>query len=848
MQESTPTTPNRESPQNDIIDDNSSLVLSPEYLEEDMKVDKYHMKGYNHGLSSKKKADQNLVNFKLMKDTTPTILFADKSINMMTSSNGIQDPFTQNMGNISDMSLEVGRNDDDDDDGNANASNNRQLGLTSLEQTVGKTLEQLDVNKPLPLKLEGKMVKQSQSNFNIISPGKRNLDTVDLIEEQEKQETATMTKKKQKLESPPTDNEQNYDENAESPAVIEMINANNVDSTPELEEDVIINNSAKTPNVFANEKSSPTSSNHMLSPIIQHEKGHTYDIDIISKENGDDNDDSEFINMVSKRNMELSNDIHQVNIKMNNLAVDYQRLNKRYQNYYSMVNELQQDLKVANLKTEELEEENESHKSKIQPLKTKLQEFVNEIKMMNTNQNLLQTKYDNICSENESSKKAQEELEQRISSLQKVIEEKETLIKTITDEKKDFESKFETYTTEIEELQQQKEHAQLDAESYKSELEVKTNQLLETQQTLNKMADSEKTNSEDLLENIKALTEEKESLQKKLETMKQDTDTELQKTKDITNGFEVTNKELLTKIDTYTNDLRVANDQLENKDQELNEIRKKLENANDECEVRVAEVAELNIEIESLKESKIHLEETNNRMQQELDQKNISSKDEVENYRKASIELESVQLKNSNIESRYLKEIGELQSTLSNIGDSLESAQRQVENTKKENNELKEKIAEQKTLLLSKNDASVETNADLDNQVAELKRQLDVATTTKEQIEQNIETNNSQKDKQLEGFKQQIEDWKLKMEDKEKDTNKRLRLLAEDLYHQYSSKHEQKVKSLKKSYEKKYETQIEKMTMEHRVMREEIDRINKQLHLEREEKKELLRTMENEAK
>ncbi|CAB4253653.1 similar to Saccharomyces cerevisiae YOR195W SLK19 Kinetochore-associated protein required for normal segregation of chromosomes in meiosis and mitosis [Maudiozyma barnettii] len=847
MQEDIPTTPTRDSPENDIVDDNSSLVLSPEYSDDNLNNEEYPMRGYNHGLSSKKKADQNLVNFNSMKDTTPTILFVEKSMTRMAPCDR-QKLFKENMETVSDMSLEVGRCENNQASSNPLNSPMKQSEVTSLEQTVGKTLEQLDVNKPLLSKIDAKMTKQSQQNFNVTSPEKRNIKRLNSVEEG-LGEGEKITTKKQKLDSPISSDEKSEkssdNENIEPPAVIEMIN-NNTDSTPELEAGVIMTNSAETPNVFDYQNSSPISSNHMLSPIIQREEGHSYDSKIGITEDDDkdddDNDDSEFNNMISKRNTELSNDIHQVNIKMNNLAVDYQKLNKRYLNYHSMVNELQEDLKVSKMKNGELQVESNSQKKMIDPLKTKLQEFVNEIKMMNSNQNLLQTKYDNICSENEIFKKVQEELEQKIVTHQGKIKENDTIIKVMTTEKDELQSKMDKYIIDIEELQQQKEHAELDAESYKSELEIKNLNLLETQQTLNKTVDSEKSNSADLLQNIKLLTEEKEELLSKLGNIEKNNDKEMKEMKDKVETFESTNKELQSKIYAYTSDLETIKENMERKDQEINTIKKQLDSANDECEVRVAEVTELNIEIESLKESKIHLEESNTILKEELNKKNLSSKDEIEIYKKASIELESVQLKNNNVESQYLKEIGELQNTLATVGDSLESAQKQTEQSEEENKKLKEKIEEQKNILFSKEATTSENNIDdLNKQISELKKQLEIATATTTQIDQGTEKND------VEELRHQIDNWKLKMEEKEKDTNKRLRLLAEDLYHQYSSKHEQKVKSLKKSYEKKYETQIEKLAMDNQALKEEIDRINKLLHSEREEKRELLRTMENEA-
>lgn len=133
-----------------------------------------------------------------------------------------------------------------------------------------------------------------------------------------------------------------------------------------------------------------------------------------------------------------------------------------------------------------------------------------------------------------------------------------------------------------------------------------------------------------------------------------------------------------------------------------------------------------------------------------------------------------------------------------------------------------------------------------------------ITTLTKENevlMEQNNNNNNSvtlsndQKDRDDEKIKslgKQVQDWKEKYEAKEKDTNKRLKLLAEDLYIQYSSKHEQKVKLLKKGYENKYQNKFDQLNLENKTLSEEIEQLNKQLSSEREEKQELLKLLENE--
>ncbi|KAG4306430.1 hypothetical protein PORY_000418 [Pneumocystis oryctolagi] len=60
-----------------------------------------------------------------------------------------------------------------------------------------------------------------------------------------------------------------------------------------------------------------------------------------------------------------------------------------------------------------------------------------------------------------------------------------------------------------------------------------------------------------------------------------------------------------------------------------------------------------------------------------------------------------------------------------------------------------------------------------------------------------------------------------------------LNILANDLHHQYSQKHHQKVQALKASYEKKYEIKIN-------TLEEKLEKMNKMLEKEQKEKREII--------
>ena len=71
-----------------------------------------------------------------------------------------------------------------------------------------------------------------------------------------------------------------------------------------------------------------------------------------------------------------------------------------------------------------------------------------------------------------------------------------------------------------------------------------------------------------------------------------------------------------------------------------------------------------------------------------------------------------------------------------------------------------------------------------------------------------------------------------------------MQLLAEDLYIQYSSKHEQKVKMLKKGYETKYQDLLDKLTLENTALHDEVEQLQKVINTEREEKQALVKSLD----
>lgn len=806
-----PRTPVKGIPQDDIIDDDSSVILSPTYTNGsgmNNEVSMHHMKGYHHGLSSKKVPDRNSINLNLGRDTTPT-LFSISKKSAAGTADADNTEFNKAFDNISDMSLDLGRNDTENDNGTASLQ---------PDYTTKKTLEQLDINKMFESDPKNMTLKYSPLKLATESPNK------DTPQEQDDENP----RKKLKLDSVPNLGRDDINESESiemsSPVAIEMIDAK-VNSSPLQLSDTEVHDNNNSDNNIDYDKSSIISSDHKLTPV--HQQDHI---------NDEDNNDSDFINMVARRNEDLIGEIHQFNSKINTLSVSFDKLNEKYRVTNLNKVSLQNNLDALQNKMDGINAERDNLTKSNENLKTKLKEVRDEIKMLNSNQNLLQSKYDSVSSDNEKNKEMKTELERNLQTLQRKNQEIAELLTKTETEKNEVVTNLEEQMLANEALSEGNEHKSLDIESYKSELTEKKEELIQVQEKLDKLLDSQHNNSDDLLETVKTLTSERDDLELKLNNLTEAKNKEID---DLKSRID----ELNTRIDTTNDELLRAKDDIvskttdaEGKEEELVALRKSFEEANDECKIRVAEVTELNIEIESLKESKIHLEESNNRLLEELGQKKQECINEIENYKKASIEIESVQLKNSNIENEYLVELESLHKTVTSLEGSLKSNHEFTENLKIENEKLKS-LLEAKTSNQKDDEVNSEDILKSNEKILELENKLKESEDELEKIRKN--SNDS-----IQGKDGQITEWKKKLEEKDKDTNKRLRLLAEDLYHQYSSKHEQKVKSLKKTYEKKYESQIEKLNIEQHGLQEEIERLNKQLRSERDEKRELLKSIE----
>ncbi|CAI4036492.1 hypothetical protein SMKI_15G3390 [Saccharomyces mikatae IFO 1815] len=514
--------------------------------------------------------------------------------------------------------------------------------------------------------------------------------------------------------------------------------------------------------------------------------------------------------IVARRNEELTDQIYHLNQKVNTLisqnesiSFQYEKLNKNHQQLIDSSNE----------KVEKLSTERENNISKVEKFKKRIKELNTEIKVLNSNQKILQEKYDdsitdlnNLRSEHENTVNTLHINEKNLNEKNVELENVKEELRTNVDKLSEYQAMVNELNSCITELNDKIESTNIVLKSKETELDNLKLSLKET------LSISKDFNDSELVTQLNELISTKNSLQLELNDLNNLNSDNLKTLQDKLIENENTLRLKDAEMDSLNNELNELKKQIASKDDEFKIWQSKYENVEDEAKIRNAEVTELNRDIDDLRESNLHLQETITELENKVHDLENEYDLEKENFEKTSLELESLQLKNSNIQAEHIKELENLHENLMSLQNELKFSSDRIATLTKENEILKEQ------------------NNSNNNSVT---------------------LSNNQKDKddeQIKLLRKQLQDWKEKYEAKEKDTNKRLKLLAEDLYIQYSSKHEQKVKLLKKGYENKFQSKFDQLNLENKSLSEEIEQLKKQLDSERKEKQDLLKLLENEKK
>jgi len=251
----------------------------------------------------------------------------------------------------------------------------------------------------------------------------------------------------------------------------------------------------------------------------------------------------------------------------------------------------------------------------------------------------------------------------------------------------------------------------------------------------------------------------------------------------------------------------------------LQKLTGELDEANELLTVRKAEVEELSYELKQSKADYYHLQAVSDEKQYSIGKLNDALKQTAEALEAKIERIKELDEEIQKQEGEHLAELEAFHKEMSNVQSSLSAKSNELFHLKNERDTLQREYDMVKYELSSLREES--SNSDV--RVSNLKLKLNESKDQYQELEELVH--------------------KLKNEKAsfEKDTEKRLQQLAEDLYIQYSKKHEQKVQVLKKNYESKWQNKVNKAENENERLRREIEGLNSQLDRERVEKNEIIK-------
>lgn len=730
-----------------------SVVHSPPILKSDSEVNNEetpdegvsNIEGYPHGLSTKKKVAAHEV-IETIKSDEYTIDY--------------------------DMSIEIGRNNSDVKSDTKESPNH---GSTPKEKNIPKIIENNEesnshtnsFNDPFLNKREHETTLDNESSLKRIK-----LNNVPDLH----QDNSNVVN---------PENPNGMDTNIQSPELvspirIEMLESNDINSPSahldEANKSKDANEEIDVTSHSSNHESlnGPYDNSHMLTPIAHQ-----------SISNYDDFDANVDIDSISKRNDELNSQIFSLNQRINSMHVVHDKLKVELKQL-QFDNNLIKDEKLKlqeqiDTRHNELKEENEH-------IKKEISELHSELSSLQSNQTLLQEKYDQIYNENIKLQNAKDMLSNEVETLQKSLSESADILEDLTAHNKDLEEKLNQTTASKQAIENERNELNKELRRIMAQLDGKDNEITTLEDKIKGLIENERNHSRDLIDQVANLNNDKMNLEETLKKSENSHKTETQYLQDTIEEKEkqlVDIKDQLTKI---SNEKEMIEGELEKKTDELNTLKKTYDETNDNATIRTAEVAELNDEIESLKDSKSQLETNISRLEEQIQEWKLKYQHEIEEKQKLYMELESLQEKNQ-------KANDSTKDTSNTIN--LEAYQQ----IQKENEILKGKLENQ--------------SISLDSSDSTLKK-----------------------------YKDQIEILKRKADQREADFGKRLKKLSEDLYIQYSSKHEQKVAALKANYDDRYKATFDRLKNENTALQQEVEQLNGKLALERREKQELIKALD----
>lgn len=526
---------------------------------------------------------------------------------------------------------------------------------------------------------------------------------------------------------------------------------------------------------------------------------------------------------------QLKNGVYQLEDEVKSLSLEKRQL--------STDNDLlQAEHSIYKQNVTELEETIQGQDSKIERHKMVISKFQERLRELNSIVASKEQELETMKAEIDSKSRAVSFLNERVSDFEKQAQ-------TLSVQFCESQEKLEQSTLQTNELSQEKDQLQTTISQKDLEAANLVQVLEQTQKLLKESQDSKDeilaqfNNEEQSLKDAEVkyfeLINKITTLESQISTLQAGAEQERSlfnvQVQELNNTTNTQNKQIMLQkviidalrsaVNTLNSSLLEYKQQTDAKTMALSNLSHELAEAKDLLIVKTAEVDELTVEI---KESSKLIEESN-RLVGEIEDSNDELSAHVTKLTNAvnskDLELRGLREEIQKQETDHLTELEAFHSELSNVQSMVSNKSNELFKLKEE----KEQGQRKYELLKYEYDTMKEEAGDYETRLSTLKSKLH---EYKEHV-QNLE--NLVKSEEEE--KQQLE----------KDTDKRLQQLAEDLYIQYSKKHEQKVQVLKKGYESKWQAKVSKAEIESERLRSEIEGLKAQLGKEKLEKTEIIK-------
>lgn len=533
--------------------------------------------------------------------------------------------------------------------------------------------------------------------------------------------------------------------------------------------------------------------------------------------------------------MTLENTTHNNTITLLNGMIDSLKLQKKQ---LLKSNELlQYEHETYNLDINKLQDKNEVLIKERTDQLTELFKLKNFISDLETLKAQKESKI-NELEENLAKHKA--EIETLKESIAQIDQQNLTLTQSL-EEKTKIQSKVEKLVLKFEEIQQLYNSEQSKAQSLKQSLDAYSNQLNEQKSI------------------VEALTSENLDISKE------------------NNGLKEENTSLVQVNQIISNEIQDIKGRLDNQEDLLNSENKKLaaliETKDKKAKLDESVIDGLTRGIATLKSHVLSLKEellTQNKSLSEL-QEGLDDSNELLIIRKAEVDELNIELKNSKHELESSRDaLVEKQKIIVKLNDELDqikeklSEQRELVNkledhlAKAENAHILElealhrELSSLQTLASEKSNEVVQLTEDKiasKGQIDLLKYQLNEAHKETQKLKLSMSKSNNDTAAAAADVNSQVVDQlnativELREENKKLELNieTSLQQLAEDLYIQYSKKHEQKVAVLKQGFESKWQGKLSKSEADNEKLRREIEGLKLTLEKETAEKNHVIR-------